>query len=114
MIIPIIICILLIIGLSYFLFFSRQYEEKFGDEVSVKKTPDVLDLKQQFEDLIGYDNDPNGRIGLDKCIEKCKGYCVEFGLTGSAYCYPEHGPEKKDFYGLVVQNDNKLSFPNVE
>jgi hypothetical protein len=68
----------------------------------------------QFEDIIAYDNDPNGRMGLDKCIEKCQGYCVEFGQTGDAMCYPVKPEKPKDFSGLIVSNDNKLSFPNVE
>lgn len=110
----IITCIVLILVLIYVLFVRKPIEENFGDPVSVKKTPDILDLKQQFDDIITYDNDPNGRIGLDKCIEKCNGYCVEFGLTGSAYCFPAREPTVKDFNGMIVQNDRKLSFPSLE
>lgn len=107
----IIICIILLAVVGYMVITTK---EKFGDIVSVKTTPDILDLKQQFDDMIVYDNDPDGRIGLDKCIERCNGYCVEFGQTGSAYCFPARPPIKKDFDGLIVQNEQKLSFPNVE
>lgn len=111
--IPIIICIVIILLLCYILFF-RTRREAFGDPVLVKTTPDIIDLKQQFDDLIVYDNDPDGRLGYDKCIEKCNGYCVEHGQTGSAYCYPVHEPVEKDFYGMIIPNEQKLTFPNVE
>ncbi len=88
--------------------------EKFGDIISVKEIPDILDLRQQFDDLIMYDNSTNGRLGFDKCIENCKGYCVEHGLTGSAYCFPAREEKQKNFDGLIVQNERKLSFPNIE
>lgn len=87
--------------------------EKFGDIVLAKTTPDILDLRQQFDDLIVYDNDADGRIGLDKCIEKCNGYCVEFGQTGSAYCFPAREPQSKDFNGVIVPNEQKLAYPNL-
>ncbi len=88
--------------------------EFFGDKISVKKTPDILDLRQQFDDMVVYDNSQDGRLGLDKCIEKCNGYCVEYGLTGSAYCFPHKESQPKNFAGLIAQNDRKLSFPNLE
>jgi hypothetical protein len=110
----IIICVIIIIILSYFLFVSNHYEEKFGDPLSVPRKSNIVDLKNKFEDIISYDNDPNGRLGLDKCIENCRGYCVEYGQTGDAICFPVQPEQPKDFSGLVVSNDNKLSFPNVE
>lgn len=30
-----------------------------------------------------------GRQGLDICIEKCKGYCVEYGILGKAFCFED-------------------------
>lgn len=94
--------------------YQTQITELFGDDTSVQKIPDIIDLTKQFEDLVVYNNDPDGRIGLDKCIENCKGYCVEYGLTGSAYCFPVKETTPKDFDGMIVQNEQKLSFPNVE
>jgi len=106
--------LLVIIVIIFWLIFDDKYtNEKFGDPVSVKKTPDILDISKQFEDLIVYDNQPDGTLGLEKCYEGCKGYCVEYGLTGSAYCYPVHPPEQKDFDGSIVPNDQKLSYPNL-
>ena len=74
---------------------------------------DFKNITKQFDDLIVYDNQPDGRLGLDRCYEDCKGYCVEYGLTGSAYCFPVNKPVEKDFNGMIVSNDQKLSFPNV-
>ncbi len=34
-----------------------------------------------------YENEPCGRLGIDKCIDDCKGRCVEFGITGMGYCF---------------------------
>jgi hypothetical protein len=43
-----------------------------------------------FSDVIYYENDmTTGRIGVDMCIEKCNGNCVEYGQTGNAYCFPK-------------------------
>lgn len=110
----IVICIILLFVLGYLLFVKNSYEEKFGDELSVPRKTNVVDLKNQFEDIIVYDNDTTGRLGLDKCIEGCNGYCVEYGQTGDAVCYPVKPEKPKDFSGLIVSNDNKLSFPNVD
>jgi hypothetical protein len=51
-----------------------------------------------FKDLIYYENDESikmieggetlGRMGLDKCLENCKGQCLEYGQTGVAWCFP--------------------------
>jgi len=42
-----------------------------------------------FRDIIVYDNDINGRLGLDKCLDNKVGTCVPYGsFTGIAYYYP--------------------------
>jgi len=110
----IIVGIIIISVLVYYLFIRDTLKEKFGDDVLVKTTPDVLDYSQQFDDIITYDNSADGRLGLDKCIENCKGYCVEYGMTGSALCYPVKAPIVKNFDGMIVPNDQKLSYPNIE
>ena len=111
---PIIVCVIVILILIYIILVKLHIVEGFGDEITVKKTHDILDLSKQFDDLITYENDADGRIGLDKCIENCNGYCVEYGLTGVAHCFPARDPQVKNFDGLIVQNDRKLSFPNIE
>jgi hypothetical protein len=43
-----------------------------------------------FDDLISYENDPNDPLntGVFKCLTECSGNCVEYGMTGLAYCFP--------------------------
>lgn len=92
---------------------KRAMTEGFGDEISVKQTHEIIDLSKQFTDMIVFDNDADGRIGFDKCIEQCNGYCVEQGQTGSANCFPAREPEIKDFDGGIVPNEKQLSYPNI-
>ncbi len=45
-----------------------------------------------FADVVTYINDdlwvnPNGMTGIEKCIKKCKGNCVEYGYSGLAMCF---------------------------
>lgn len=56
-----------------------------------------------FGDVIMYENDPDGRLGLDKCLDNTDGYCVEYGQTGVAYYYPPL--QTYDYYGQVINLD---------
>jgi hypothetical protein len=47
----------------------------------------------QFSNVDVYLNDENPFIegetsGLEKCFNYCNGTCVEFGITGTAMCFP--------------------------
>jgi hypothetical protein len=55
--------------------------------------PNLLNDKV-FSDIITYQNNSDGRVGLDKCYEDCKGTCVEYGITGIAQCFPLNNPIK--------------------
>jgi hypothetical protein len=65
--------------------FSSQMKKK-----EVKQGSDALD-GLLFEDVNLYESEHtvDGELGLEKCIKNCKGMCVEFGMTGDAYCFPE-------------------------
>ena len=56
----------------------------------VRQGSDALD-GMLFEDVNLYESEPvvDGEYGLEKCIKNCKGMCVEFGITGDAYCFPK-------------------------
>ena len=46
-----------------------------------------------FSNVALYNNDDNPYVlgeesGLEKCMNQCDGNCVEFGVTGIAYCFP--------------------------
>ena len=58
-----------------------------GDTITVDMLDDPV-----FSDVIVYNNDPepylpNQEIGLEKCVYECDGKCVEFGVTGTAFCF---------------------------
>jgi len=65
--------------------FSNQMQKK-----GVRQGTDALD-GLLFEDVNLYESEHtvDGELGLEKCIKNCKGMCVEFGMTGDAYCFPE-------------------------
>ena len=67
-----------------------------------------------FEDVKTFDNDPEGRAGLDMCIDACDGLCVEFGQTGVAHCYPN--PEKEQIKTIYYENlrDNTYATENID
>jgi hypothetical protein len=58
-----------------------------------------------FNDVIYYENDvdidvPNGQTGLEKCFGACaktSGTCVEFGITGNAFCFPPYQTVSKTY-----------------
>lgn len=43
-----------------------------------------------FDDVIMYESDPAdiNKSGVYKCLENCKGNCVEYGITGNTFCFP--------------------------
>ena len=47
-----------------------------------------------FSDVILYSNDDTDNpstqvLGLEKCLSNNKCVCVEFGITGNAFCFPK-------------------------
>lgn len=52
---------------------------------------------QLFDNVIMYSGDKTleGELGLEKCINKCDGMCVEYGITGDAFCFPKNNDQKK-------------------
>jgi hypothetical protein len=75
---------------------------------NTRQGSDPLD-GQLFEDVILYkgDNTLEGELGLEKCIKKCKGMCVEYGMTGDSYCYPEEYLEVKNKYLESINSELK-------
>ena len=75
-----------------------------------------------FNDVVVYDNEAGGRLGLDRCLDNKVGTCVPYGnMTGIAYYYP---PQYNDqYFGEVVESElsedeknqpfhGKISYPN--
>lgn len=88
------------------------FRENFGDVLSVKDPKKLLDINKQFDDVIVYYNDIDGKIGYDKCIDKCPGFCVENGMTGSAFCYPINDYKRIDI-NKFDESNRRMVFPNV-
>ncbi len=62
-------------------------------DIGYAKRPDIID-DPLFKDVKTYNNDDNPYIlgqrnGLEKCLDECEGRCVEFGVTGIAFCFPK-------------------------
>ena len=98
------IVLILIIIIIYLLYDKNEYYttiksnseseyRKFSNQMQrkgVRQGTDALD-GLLFEDVNLYESEHtvDGELGLEKCIKNCKGMCVEFGMTGDAYCFPE-------------------------
>ena len=119
--------ILVIILILIIVFILKNYSESLGMEhytilkndntkilsstlpnQNTRQGTDPLD-GQLFEDVLLYkgDNTLEGELGLEKCIKKCKGMCVEYGMTGDAYCYPEDYLEVKNKYLESINSELK-------
>jgi hypothetical protein len=62
-----------------------------------------------FNDVIMYigDRTLDGELGLEKCIKVCDGMCVEYGMTGDAFCFPSNYEETKQKYIETLQSELK-------
>jgi len=95
-ILVVIVCIFVILFTS-----TSEYLTTVPPSLSYKPATQTIQADPQFKDVILYKNDdfttndPNVDVflledtGINKCIKdpKCK-KCVEFGVSGSAFCYP--------------------------
>ena len=86
------IMISLIILTVLFTVFSDDIE--FYEDDKFNGDDNVYSFDQVFRDVKTYPNDnsyhltPNFQNGISKCEKDCKGYCVQRGETGIAYCFP--------------------------
>lgn len=96
----IILCLLLLLPkLEHFNTTNDQKQIKaftiFKDTM-LKSTP-FFETDQLLKNTTYYENDNKdltrtvsdryGQTGWDKCKLSCKGHCVEYGMTGSAWCF---------------------------
>jgi hypothetical protein len=117
-----IIYILLLFGLLFVAFKLNKKEnyEKIGNQqfrvnseiesIKIREGSDTFD-DPLFSDVIFYmgDGTLDGELGLEKCLKQCKnGNCVEYGITGDAYCFPNDYESVKNKYTETIKN--KLSF----
>lgn len=100
------------------------YNKKF-DDLRKDKPLMLISEDKLFSDIVPYENQLDGRLGLDICLEKCDGECLEYGQTGNAYCFPNDGKQimKSTFYETLRdesykyensdEKPQKLLYPNL-
>ena len=81
--------------------FSNQMQKK-----GVKEGSDALD-GLLFEDVKLYESEHtvDGELGVEKCIKKCKGMCVEYGMTSDAFCFPEDYADISKKYTETIKSE---------
>jgi hypothetical protein len=80
------------------------------EQIKIREGSDTFD-DPLFSDVVFYmgDGTLEGEIGLEKCLKQCKnGNCVEYGVTGDAYCFPnDYESVKKKFLDTIK---DKMSY----
>ncbi|AYV78559.1 MAG: hypothetical protein Edafosvirus18_8 [Edafosvirus sp.] len=115
--------IFLVIAIILFLIYylKKQYlKEDFQGQLV--RDADKFD-QEVFTDMSTYYNlqdiDDNGNIivepGIETCLKNCDGNCLEFDVSGLAFCFP---PKKKVYKPEYLCDDrclntDRLSFPNL-
>ncbi len=84
-------------------------------KTNIRQGSDPLD-GALFDDIIMYKNEPTleGELGLEKCIKKCKGQCVEYGMTGESFCFPTDYANTKDIYMKTLYNEFSITDNRVD
>jgi len=95
-----------------------SFEEIEKEKMRNKLSADLFN-NSTFNDVVVYDNDIDGRLGLDKCMEIKKnnnGTCVPFGITGVAYYYPPRDVFSFSILGesLLTKSEKKESYEGFE
>ena len=86
-IIVLILIVLVILGIT-----NKKNAEKFGGiKIENIKSGTVSFDDKLFNDVVMYKSDTKDlqKAGIYDCLEKCKGTCVEYGITGNAFCFPK-------------------------
>lgn len=78
---------LLIILIVIILYLSNNKLETFNTFVGRLAIDDQYFYDKLFDDVYYYPNENDWITGWSKCKTECPGHCVEFGITGNAYCF---------------------------
>lgn len=84
------VIITVIIGIiGYFLLFDYSCE-KFDSSKGWTGGDSNTDNTQRFDDALFYQYDSESDLptGYNKCVKECNGVCVNYGVSGSAWCLP--------------------------
>jgi hypothetical protein len=70
---------------------SSISNDKIGLKIeNIRTGTDSFDDKL-FDDVVMYESNPAdySDSGVYKCLERCKGTCLEYGITGNTFCFPK-------------------------
>lgn len=90
-ILVIIILILIFKEAEYLDNLSTPLENKnIGLKIEYQKSGTESFDDKLFDDVVLYESDPADatKSGVFTCLEKCKGSCLEYGITGNTFCFP--------------------------
>ncbi len=78
---------------------EKKSQSSILPRTGIRQGSDPLE-SNLFNDVIMYigERTLTGELGLEKCIKKCNGMCVEYGMTGDAFCFPK------------IDDNNKIRF----
>jgi hypothetical protein len=97
--------LIILFSAIFIIFVINNLRERFGiieglNTFNGKSAIDDQDLYDKlFENVIYYPNEYKknentleeiGKLintGWIKCLSKCDGYCIEYGITGNSYCF---------------------------
>lgn len=113
-----IIILIILIAIAIILI-QKINSENFGDidgyNPSIRKdNVSYVNITEQFPEIKKFENDKDFRMGLDKCVEykkeqNNKGNCVEYGITGNAWYYPEVSYKYNNYHSNQMKNFNVLN-----
>lgn len=69
---------------------AKKNNEKFGGiQIEYTKSGTLSFDDKLFDDVKMYKSDIKNlqKAGIYECLEKCNGTCVEYGITGNAFCF---------------------------
>lgn len=77
--------------IAYFLYGIYRKEKFDLDNLKYTNSKNLMFNDNLFNDVIMYKSDQKDllKAGIYECIEKCNGTCVEYGVTGNAFCFPK-------------------------
>ena len=87
----------------------------YNPNIKRKPTASFIEITKQFPEVSIFENDPDFRLGLDKCYEykknnNNKGNCVEYGLTGNAWYFPKVDIDYRNIKYKAIKSNQQNDF----
>jgi hypothetical protein len=67
---------------------DQEKEVKLFEKTNTRKSRIPM-ADPMFDKVVLYKSstDVGGKLGTQECLEKCKGQCVDYGLSGNSFCF---------------------------